>query len=333
VQAEWDALLALRDACLAATEETGRQLWGPARYAAYRIALDGPAPLAAAMLEPGVLRFGLGPLTEVIAQHHTFAELDAHLDATSRPVVAQERVLRGEDLRDVPDVVGPDDPPAVLQPFEPAYTVPEYRADERLDGTFLPRGSATFSPPPVPPVSLATGSAVPTRARAVARVLEDAVAVWEAQSGADVRVSAVAGPPSAVLATLGRTRAEVRASTVPDLLGLVAFAAASGGVHGRRRGGAAGRAQAWWLARTATGLDRTDGVPVDDLEFALEDLELLELRSDASAAWRLELAIGAPGGEWAVAVSALDREDDDASDPAGHHGANGPGARPEEDVR
>jgi hypothetical protein len=66
-RSDWDGLIALRDACLEVTEETGRQLWGPARYAAYRVALDGPAAFAAAMVEPGVVRFGLGPLTEVVA--------------------------------------------------------------------------------------------------------------------------------------------------------------------------------------------------------------------------------------------------------------------------
>jgi hypothetical protein len=133
---DWDGVVAVRDACLVATEETGRQLWGPARFAAYRVALEGPAPLAAAMLEPGVVRFGLGPLTEVVAQRHTFAELADHLDASLRPVVAQERVLRGEDLRADPRAEGdPDAPPLVLQPFEPVYVLPTYRASERFDNT------------------------------------------------------------------------------------------------------------------------------------------------------------------------------------------------------
>ena len=137
---DWDGLVALRDACLAATEETGRQLWGPARYAGYRIALEGPAALAATMPEPGVARHGLGPLTEVVAQDHPFAALADHLDAAVRPVVAQERVLRGEDLRDDPRAAQPDPeaPPLHLQPFEPAYPLPTYRAAERLDGAPTP---------------------------------------------------------------------------------------------------------------------------------------------------------------------------------------------------
>jgi hypothetical protein len=323
----WDELVALREACLAATEETGRQLWGPARYAAYRIALDGPAPLAASMLEPGVVRFGLGPLTEVVAQQHSFAMLAPHLDVTLLPVVAQERILRGEDLRGELDLAD-DDPPAVLQPFEPAYTVPLYRAQERVDGSFVPSASGSADAPwrtCAPTADARDDEAgrvqVPSRARALARVLEESVAVWEAQSSADVTTASVVGTqrvvagPEFAAAGLGRDGIECRPLSVADLFGLVAFAAASGGVRGRRRGGAAGRAHAWWLARTAVGMTDAAAASVDDLEFALEDLRLLELRSPGEAAWRLELSIGDPAGEWAVALSALDREEA-AQDPA-----------------
>lgn len=341
----WDETVALRDACLAATEETGRQLWGPARYAAYRIALEGPAALAAAMLEPGVVRFGLGPLTEVVAQYHAFADLAPHLDATLLPVVAQERILRGEDLRDEIDLAD-EDPPAVLQPFEPVYTVPLYRAQERVDGSFVPSTPGSADAPwraapssAGPSDDSAERAAVPSRARALVRALEEGVAVWEAQSSADVVTAAIAAAPERAAALLGRDGIAWRPLSVADLFGLVAFAAASGGVRGRRRGGAAGRAHAWWLARTAAGMTDAAAASIDDLEFALEDLRLLELRSPGEAAWRLEVAIGHPEGEWAVALSALDREDDAAAadaaadvapdrvgivDATRHHGARDP---------
>lgn len=307
----------LRDACLDATEETGRQLWGPARYAAYRLALDGPAALAAATVEPGVVRFGLGPLTEVVAQRHTFADLAPHLDATVAPVVAQERVLRGEDLRDDARAAGAgDDPPLVLQPFEPAYVLPEYRDDERLDGAV---------PDPVGPdagtvaaTSLGEQAAPPPDVARLARALEDVVAPWAVQSDGAVHARAVPGGVDtaigAVLAAAGVTgpvsAGPVRTST---LLALLAHAGASGGVHGRRRGGAAGRAHAWWVARCATGLATVDALDPDELEYGLEDVDRRVFRSPGAAAWRLEVALGvrtADGGEWAVAVAAFDRTED-----------------------
>ncbi len=338
---DWQGLIVLRDVCLEATEETGRQLWGPARYAAYRVALDGPAALAAAMVEPGVVRFGLGPLTEVVAQHHTFAELAPHLDGSVLPVVAQERVLRGEDLRDDDRAAGaPDDPPLVLQPFEPAFVLPVYRATERLDGAVPdPVGEVTTlvraaSTPGAEPLPAPVAPAAPAAADALVRALEDVVAPWADQSGGELHVVATAGGADDALRVLldglaaagtpveGATR---RSVTTAELLALIAHAGASGGVHGRRRGGAAGRSLAWWVARCATGLDRTDVVDAEELEFRLEDLERVALRTPGPAAWRLELALGV--GEWAVAVAAFDRtEDQPAEDQPEDPDGPGPGA-------
>jgi hypothetical protein len=279
------------------------------------------------MVEPGVVRFGLGPLTEVVAQRHTFAELAPDLDATVLPVVAQERVLRGEDLRDDPRAAGaPDDPPLVLEPFEPGYVLPDYRADERLDGAVRdpaeggragwgvlgphaggPSGPAAH--PPAPPV--------PSGAGALVRALEDVVAPWSAQSGGELRVVAVAGGTDDALHALLDAGAPAVSGpvlrgpvlrgpvTTPELLALVAHAGASGGVHGRRRGGAAGRSLAWWVARCATGLDRADEIDAEELEFRLEDVARVAFRTQGEAAWRLELALGA--AEWSVAIAAFDR--------------------------
>ncbi|MGA0830562.1 MAG: hypothetical protein ACO3RG_03915 [Nitriliruptoraceae bacterium] len=332
---DWDAVLVLRDACLAATERTGRQLWGPARYAAYRIALEGPAPLAAAMPEAGVARHGLGPLTEVVAQAHTFAELADGLDSAVRPVVAQERVLRGEDLRGDPRAAQPDAdaPPLVLQPFEPAYALPTYRAAERLDGAHVLPPGAPAVPPEVVAADPSGGSAadvpVPPRARALAAALRDAVATWESASEARVAGAALGGATAldaARAAAPGLTGA--RRIGVPDLLALVAAAGAAGGVHGPRRGGAARRGGPGWVARVATGLDEPGApVDVDELEFRLEDLELVAFRTPGPEGWRLEVALADPATGVAAAVSAVDVP---VRHPVGEHApggaADGPGA-------
>ena len=103
---DWAGLVDLRQRLEEAVER-GRPLWPVTTYVEYRMALDGPAPEAASVLRPGAARFALGPLTEVAATTHTFAELAPHLAVPAvAGAVAQERVLRGEDLREVPGAHG-----------------------------------------------------------------------------------------------------------------------------------------------------------------------------------------------------------------------------------
>jgi hypothetical protein len=323
---DWDGLLALRDACLAATEETGRQLWGPARYAAYRVALEGPARLAAAMLEPGVARFGLGPLTEVVAQAHRFDELADALDPTLLPVVAQERVLRGEDLCSDPRAAAldPDAPPLVLQAFEPDYVLPTYRAAERIDGAPELRSAV-----PVDLSGIRTSDSAPAGAgartgtdartagdaegdadrwaRDLAVALRGTVEVWETASEARIATAALVDATALDAArTVAPDLTLARPLAVPDLFALLAFAGASGGVHGPRRGGAAGRGAAWWVARVAAGAVAGSPLDPDELEYRLEDLELLSFSTPGTAAWRLQVAIADPATGAAAAVSAVE---------------------------
>src|SRR5918994_183898 len=99
---DWAGLVDLRHRLEEAVER-GRPLWPVTTYVEYRMALDGPAAEAASVLRPGAARFALGPLTEVAATTHAFAELAPHLavPAVAR-APAQERVPRGEGLRGAP---------------------------------------------------------------------------------------------------------------------------------------------------------------------------------------------------------------------------------------
>jgi hypothetical protein len=300
-------------------------VWGPARYAEYRVALDAPAATAASVVEPGVARSGLGPLTEVVAQHHRFAELAPHLDRTVAEVVAQERVLRGEDLRGARGLeADPFAPSLVLAPFEPAYALPTYRAAERLDGDPTPSGTAggtEVAPAGGRPAT--SGAAAPVEATRVAAALTDLVAEWTARSAGTVRSASVRGELPGAVAAVVDAPARWWPLTLPDLLGELARAGASGGVHGRRRGGAAGRAGAWWAAAVATGLDAGgEGMDPDELEFRMEDLVLarFEVGERARPAWRLGVAIADPVRGWAVAFEAVDDGDDgdDGEDDGGH---------------
>src|SRR4051794_28442876 len=76
---DWDGLVEVRDRSRRALER-GRQLWPAASHAEYRLALDAPAPYAASVLVEGAGRFALGPLPEVAASTHTWAELAPHLE-------------------------------------------------------------------------------------------------------------------------------------------------------------------------------------------------------------------------------------------------------------
>lgn len=320
---DWDGLLVLRGRCHAAAHELGKQLWGPAQYAEYRLALHAPGPLAAAVVTPGAARFALGPLTEVVAQEHRFAELADHLDVVVAAVVAQERVLRGEDLRDDPraalDLAGL---PGVLQPWEPDYTLCTYRPAERIDGSpQLQAGEPRLAETP---------PGRPRPAGALERALSELVAPWASASEGEVHVVSVDGDAAAAVAAVVAGTAHLRRIGSGDAMAAMAWAAASGGARGRRRGGAAGRAAAWWVAQVATGvLDPDDP---DELEYHLEDLRWYLVETDVpavgslappapgadrqgdpdgdetatSTGWHLHLAVEHPGEGWAAMLDASD---------------------------
>ena len=304
----WDELLVLRDRCHEAAELTGKQLWGAAQYAEYRMALDAPGPLAASVVRSGAARFALGPLTEVVAQHHAWAELAEHLeDPASAAVVAQERVLRGEDLRG-DDRAGLEDVgvPGVLQPFEPDYALPIYRPDELLaSGPAAPDAAAGR------PAGDAVGR--PADAPERQQALLDAVEHWQAQSTGEIVAATVEGGADHAVGALAAGRARLVPLTVPEALGAIAWAAASGAAHAVRRGMAAGRSAAWWVAAEATGLDWP--VDPDELEYELEELRFWTWTTESDEpGWRLRVAIEDTHDTVTVALDAFDRRSEPAED-------------------
>ena len=91
---------------------TTRPLWAPAEWAAL-------------VLDEGSGTFTIGPLTEVVAQHHRFDELHARLPGGPRlGFVAHECALRGQSISN--EVANPLEIPFELQPWEPAYGPGEY---------------------------------------------------------------------------------------------------------------------------------------------------------------------------------------------------------------
>lgn len=300
---DWDGLLVLRDRCLEATETLGKQLWPIAHYAEYRVALEAPGPVAAGVLRPGAARFALGPLTEVAASTHSWEDLADHLDPpVVAAVVAQERVVRGEDLRSDPRAHPAEfDLPLVLQPYEPAYPLPTYRIDEVLEGG--PPDPAAASEP------VTSHPGPPRDNPPLERALRSVVAAWTERSSGSCATAAVAGDGAAAVAALVSARAHLAPLTVAEAFARLAWAGATGGAHARRRGMAAGRSEAFWVAHTATGL----AFPADPVELGQALAELRWYAFDAGGAvpgWTLRLAVDDPQAGWAVAVDAVDSRDE-----------------------
>jgi hypothetical protein len=87
----------------------------------------------------------------------------------------------------------------------------------------------------------------------------------------------------------------------------MAWAAASGGAHGRRRGAAAGRFSAWWAAHEIAGLEWPPEPA--DLGEAIARLAWY-LWSDGSpdTGWALRLAVESPAEGLAWALTAADAD-------------------------
>lgn len=307
--AAWDDLMDLRTGCATAAEDFGRQLWGVAQFAEYRIALDAPADLAAAVVLPGAARFALGPLTEVVAQNHAFDTIADALHPAVVNVVAQERVLRGEDLTpDVRHSAQESGLPGRIQPWEPAYRLPTYRRTDRLDGDPPTDGDAPFEAIDADPKSVSEGANAQLE-----RALGALVEAWVRESAGEATTASVAGDAPTALAAIGIRQARLRRVALPQAIGLMASAASSGGAAGRRRGGAAGRLGAWWVVAAACGVELP--VDPDELEFAAEERRWYSFEVDVTAnktdsrpasPWSLQLVVEDPTTGVAAAIAACD---------------------------
>ena len=306
---EWDGLADLSRRCLDAVE-LGKQLWPVAMHIDYRLAWEGPAHHAAAVLRPGAGRFALGPLTEVAASTHTWEALSPHIDhPAAAAAVAQERVLRGEDLRGRADE-DLAELPLRLFAWEPAYALPTYRDRE-----------AAFPEPDVarrqmPPVRrTAAGTALPPDH--ATRALRDVVEVWAAQSNGRVATAAVDGPATAAVACLD-DRPAVLEIAASEAVALLQWAGASGGAYGRRPGGAAGRFSAWWSVAALAGLPWPESHDEagfgEDLGVAARQLRWYRWEPAAPAGgWALRLAVSDPVDGLSWAVDAVDRRVEDSA--------------------
>lgn len=294
----WDALVGLGDLCLQAVTR-GKQLWGVAEYVRFRLALDAPAEWAGPAVSAGRTRFTLGPLSEVAASTKAWDALEPFLaPGPERALTAHERVVRGEDLEDATIDPLVMELPLTLTGWEPRYQTATYWSD-RVESATPPRPkpSAESLGSPGPIVDDTEGC----------RALMALVDHWVDTSNGRAQTVCVEGSAVSAVAALGLERAAL-APVEPSLaMAWMAWAAATGGAHGRRRGAAAGRFSAWWAAHELAGLEWP--VEAGRLGDAIEKLEWF-LWSDGSpdTGWSLRLAVESPAEAISWALSAVDAE-------------------------
>jgi len=294
----WDELINVRDRCNEAVKR-GKQLWGVAQYAEYRMALEAPPEVAASVISDGRGRFALGPLWEVAASTHTWDELREHvLVPTVRAMTAHERSIRGETIDESEidsQILGI---PSKIQAWEPRYPVAEYRSDRAAfpDDIFDIKMQWIELP----------DRADVLRDDAVCDVLGDVVKAWWEDSLGKAEVVTVDGTIEQAIRTLGPHRIRAVEVDLKTAMEALVWAGASGGAHGRRRGTPAGRAAAWWVLLEVLGYDE----PPEDLAQVGEegaDLRwLLWDPGDRIGGWNLHLGIEDPEDGIAWVVSAVD---------------------------
>jgi hypothetical protein len=254
---DWIGLRRARDRARAAVS-TGRQLWPVATLAEYRLALLAPSDWAAPMIAEDAGLFTVGPLTEVVAQEHTWSELAPFLPGGPRSaVVAHERVLRGETIAGSTD----DLPPVLEMPFEiaawePAYALANY-SDNGVEAPAPPLPTLAHGRRFERPVGWRPAVVDDEPAELAVRQLVEA---WTVDSNGRADMIAVEGSAVEAVMALGVGSGTIAEIALADALAWMAWAGASGGAHGRRRGAALGRFGALWTL--ATLLDVIDDWPL-----------------------------------------------------------------------
>jgi hypothetical protein len=254
------------------------------------------------MLVPEAGRFALGPLTEVIAVNHTWTDLAPHTPGGPiAALAAHERVMRGEQLDDA-DLNDANvlEVPLALQPWEPPYPLAEYKPD-----------AADFPSPQLPPlvaVDLPDEPPVVVDDYDGCTALTELGAVWSTESNGRVEVVATTGDALGAVRGLGVRRASMAPLSGADAMALMAWTAASGGAHGRRRGMAPGRFATWWAAVAVAGeLDAWPLAP--NAVGAIVNERLRWYAWDAgepATGWTLRLAVEDPVRRRGFAVVATD---------------------------
>jgi hypothetical protein len=212
--------------------------------------------------------------------------------------IAHECALRGQLIP--ADVANTLDIPFELQSWEPEYGLAEY-TDEGVSAPApaLP-DSATFTAMPADAVERVDD---PEVILAVRQLIEP----WITSSNGRAEIVAVEGTAAAAVAALGVSAGRLAPMTPGAAMAWLAWAGATGGAHGRRRGAAIGRFGAWWVMAALT--DLADRWPIESDEIAGAAASLEWYWWDAGEprlGWELQLAVADPLDGYAWAISAHD---------------------------
>ena len=291
----------MRERCVQA-ESRGRQLFGIVQFVDYRQALEAPAQLAAEVIRDGAGRFALGPLWEVAASTHTWAELAPHIESPRmQALVAAERAMRGEAVTGDVDIEVLGTPFSLLA-WEPAYAQAVYRSDR-----------ADFpAPPPIPvePIS-GSGSSIEADDPDSEDALFGLVRTWVEESSGIAHVATVEGTAADAIATVATGAADGAAVGFADALAVMAWAGANGGAYGSRRGGAVGRSSAW--AVVAALADLAWPPEPTEIEAAGSHLDWWRWEPhNQVGGWHLGVAAADAEEELAWAISGRDELEDEA---------------------
>jgi hypothetical protein len=295
---EWDHLVRVRDAARAAVD-TGRQLWPIATLANHRLALWAPPHLAVRALDDTARTFMPGPVSEILAVHHRWDEMDGHIPpGHDRALFAHERSLRGDSVpAGEPSMI---DVPVAVQDWEPRY-LPAGYGDDGVDD---PR-------PDVPRCTeeLQCGDGDPLDDPETENALRFLVEPWTVQSNGSAACAVAEGGASDALAALGVRECLVAPVDHLAALSLLAWAGASGGAHGRRRGLATGRSNAWWFLGVFTGLHEDWPCDPDEFGGILRGLEwwLWQPHGQPQTGWSMNLVVTDGDEGVSCAVTAHDR--------------------------
>jgi hypothetical protein len=212
--------------------------------------------------------------------------------------VAQERVLRGENLagdkRAHKEIL---ELPLRLSEWEPVYCLPIFAADHvEVPEVWEPRAAMR-------PVDRRTGEELDEPE--VVGALLDLVTPWTTESNGAARAVVVEGDAIAAVSILTYDSFLIGPLTTAEALQRVSWAAANGGAHGRRRGGAFGRLAAWNLGSMLADLPWPVGE--ETLGSSLHRLRWWRWDEDpGDEGWRLRLAVSDESNGWAAAVAATD---------------------------